>query len=145
MDERLRKIQDSYIAELRAAIPDVKKWWKAQLKKNEEKSYPGGLTVDFATRWPTELGAHPRLIAIFRKYFLLAEELNLELEEQGRKYVEDEPGELWGRDVPPPTREQVIPIDLLVNDLEDENDDLYEVMETMFFIPIGVGKDGDPC
>ncbi|MBZ9794832.1 hypothetical protein [Mesorhizobium sp. ES1-4] len=145
MDERLQKIQDDYIVELRAAVPDVKKWWKAQLRKNERKSYPGGPALDFETRWPTELGGHPRLIAIFRKYFLLAEELNLELDEQGRKYHEEDPDELWGLDVPPPTREQVLPIDLLVNDLEDDNDDLYEVMETMFFIPIGIGKDGDPC
>ncbi|MGN6107046.1 MAG: hypothetical protein ACTHU0_18210 [Kofleriaceae bacterium] len=115
------KLQHDYIAELRAELPNITKWWKATLKKNQVKSYPGGIDADFPTRWPTEMGGHPRLIAIFRKYFLLVEKLNSE------------------------STKQVHPIDLLVNDLAEDHESLHEVMGTMFFIPIGTNEAGESC
>lgn len=112
-------LQRDYVAELRKEIPKVKKWWNAGLKKDQTRSYPGGIDADFATRWPTEMGGHPRLIAIFRKYFLLVEKLNADCGGEVR------------------------PIDLLVNDLEEDHDDLHEVMTSMLFIPIGMNEAGE--
>lgn len=140
MDQRLQTIQDEYIRDLKKELPKVKKWWKARLNQNEEKSYPGKMVVDFELRWPTGMSGHPRLIEIFRRHFLAAEAVNLEIDAAGRQYKDDLVEEPWGVDTEPPSREQVSPIDLLVNDLAGEHDELHRVMRRMRLIPVGMKK-----
>lgn len=142
MDETLQAIQDTYIRELKKEIPKIRKWWKEGLKANVDKNYPDRFVVDFDLRWPSGMGGHPRLIEIFRRHFLAAEARNLELEDAGRRYEEKPVAEEWGVDTAPPSRENVPPIDLLLNDLANEHDDLHRVMRTMQFIPMGM-KNGD--
>ncbi|RUZ73160.1 hypothetical protein EN943_28115 [Mesorhizobium sp. M7A.F.Ca.US.006.01.1.1] len=142
MDDTLQAIQAAYISELKKEVPRIKKWWTKSMKDNTEKRYPDKLIVDFDLRWPSGMGGHPRLIEIFRRYFLAAEARNLELEEAGRQYEQKPVTEEWGLDTEPPSRENVPPIDLLLNDLASEHQDLHRVMRTMQFIPIGM-RDGE--
>jgi hypothetical protein len=97
--------------------------------------------TDFHRRWPAGPVAHPRIIAVFRQYFFEVEELN----ERTAAAEDARPGEdveIWGKDVDSAVRSQVRPIDLLVNDLANVAPDLFEIMQGLVFVPIGMDPDG---
>jgi hypothetical protein len=142
MDKRLEALQANYIEELRAVAPEVERWWQSSIARNVMKGHPKGKSLDFDTRWPAGKSSHPRLLAVFRKYFLQAEAINATLyyEAQDKGGSIDEGS--WGVETQQPTREQVLPIELLVEDIEDEAPDLFEFVEGLVFIPIGDDDSG---
>lgn len=144
MAESFDEIQEKYIVEMRSLAPAILGWW------NERCPYPATDPVqreamtDFHRRWPAGPAAHPRIIAVFRKYFFEVEELNeksasKEHKRKGKRV------EVWGRDVEPPALTRARPIDLLVNDLENVAPDLFAIMQGLVFVPIGMDPNGEDC
>lgn len=111
MNATIDAIRADYIRELKKEMPKLKKWLKAAEKVNEGKGYPGKIELDFEGRWPTGLAGHPRVIEIFRRYYLK---------------LEAEHGEV------------VKPVEILIDDLKGEHDDLHKIVRRLRMIPIGI-------
>lgn len=145
MNDEYRDIQDRYIAEMRAVLPQILAWWNARAASAPAEIRTLDTASAFELRWPAGPAAHPRIIEIFRRYFFEVDALNVrgqtELAEQVRRDPTD-PG--WGEAVPPPDRTFVLPIDLLVNDLVTVAPDLHEIMQGFVFVPIGADPEGEP-
>lgn len=140
MDKRFKEIQDRYIAELRQMAPSILIWWEASQKTDRAATANSASGLTFEQRWPSGLAAHPRIIDVFRKYFLEVSDLNDELEDERyearERRVEGEAA--WGIDDADDAIPFEKPIDLLVNDLEANAPDLFEIMQGMVFVPIGM-------
>jgi hypothetical protein len=143
-----------YVADLEAALPEVTAWFE-QLKKSP-KYRTGGFDIE--ETWPGLLGSHPRMIAIFRTYFLelaiLIERLDLAEEEE-----DDEPADEddWGSDDEDDDdydddddddddddedddldERPDHPRHVLIEQLQAERPDLYQHFRQFMFIPVGV-------
>jgi hypothetical protein len=136
MDSRLDEIQQAYIADLRAVMPDLESWWARNVEVDVRKGHPSGIRIGFDLRWPADLAGHPRVLAIFRKYFLEVEKLNAESYDKVISDDDSESESLWGDGSEPEAIAQVLPSDLLIHDLEDDAPDLFEVMSGLVFVPI---------
>jgi hypothetical protein len=141
MKPAYQQLQNEYIGMLRSVMPVVIDWWNERCPYPPTEPVPSEARTDFHRRWPAGPVGHPRILAVFREFFLKVEALN------ERTTIEDDAmllpeTETWGQDVEPPGRSQVRPIDLLVNDLENVAPDLYEVMQGLHFVPIGTDPDG---
>jgi hypothetical protein len=146
MADSYKELQREYINALRALAPSILQWWNERCPYPSTDPVPWEARNDFHRRWPAGPVAHPRVLAVFRKYFFQVEELNertAALEDARSKSTGDEDKEVWGKDVGPPTRSQVRPIDLLVNDLAYVAPDLFQFMQGLVFVPIGMDPDGE--
>lgn len=143
------KLFESYVTELREIIEAAEDWWDALIAAESERTQ-GRDSAEAALRerWPFGPTSHPWVIATYRKYYLLCEQLNKDSErtepeekpigvsedDWGTEDEEEEEGEGQG---------PVNPRDFLVDWLSGgETEDLYEVMLHMVFVPIGI-KDGE--
>jgi hypothetical protein len=138
MDQRYKDIQDRYLAELRQILPSVLQWWEKSGVPAAEGVRTTSQILTFEQRWPAGPAAHPRVIHIFRKYFLEISELNDELEDDRYAIDEVDGEDAWGIDEEDIAIPFEKPIDLLVNDLSVSAPDLFEVMQGMVFIPVGM-------
>ncbi len=137
-------IFDAYLDELRQAHEQVMQWWQALLKQ----ASPSG-DLDTAERvarprWPAGPTSHPRIIAVYRKYYIQCEHLN----EQRRAALDlpapvpQSPDEGWGESQP--EREGIIePAHLLIDNLDSRAPDLFAFMEHLVFQPIGTNYEGE--
>ncbi|WP_208603647.1 hypothetical protein [Mesorhizobium loti] len=82
---------------------------------------------------------------MLRTYYLAVHALNREFETL-RPPLDTTPRESdWGTDDEEADVPFVLPIDLLVNDLESIAPDLYEIMSNLVFVPVGLAPDGEYC
>jgi hypothetical protein len=142
MYETFEQLQSEYIAALRALAPEILAWWSANCPYSWTEPVPYEAMSDFHRRWAVGPAAHPRIIALFRQYFIAADELNDRFAEE-RGGEEDDDVEVWGQDVHPEPIKAARPIDLLVNDLANIAPDLHEIMQGMLFVPVGMDPDGE--
>jgi len=144
MADSFEEIQEKYIEEMRSLAPAILRWWNERCPYPATDPVPKDAMTEFHRRWPAGPAAHPRIIAVFRKYFFEVEDLNEKSasEENKRK---GERVEVWGRDVEPPALMRARPIDLLVNDLANVAPDLFEIMQGLVFVPIGMDPNGEVC
>ena len=70
----------SYVEELRRAKTNAEAWWR-RLVDAESEAFGNRQAAlrSIEARWPTGPVAHPRVIAVFRKYWLACEALNREI------------------------------------------------------------------
>jgi hypothetical protein len=141
MSESYEQLRLEYIEALRAATPAIVSWWNDHCPYPWTDAVPKEAMTDFHRRWPVGPAGHPRIIAVFRKYFFAVGELNERTAAQERA-VPDKETEVWGKDVEPAKRSQVRPIDLLVNDLATVAPDLFVIMQGFVFVPVGMDPDG---
>jgi hypothetical protein len=124
------EIQQRYVAELRGILPDVMTWW------NEALDHVSPETL--WAHWPTGPSGHPRVLHVFRKYFLAIEAMNRNAEESFQEDL-DKPGtDMWGiRDlgVAP---DLVRPVDALILEIPDVAPDLSEIVRGICFVPVGL-------
>lgn len=80
MDKRYKEIQARYLAEMRTILPAVMAWWKAHAVRDPSELVGSVPQNDFEARWPAGPTAHPRVLHVFRKYFLEIDTLNLDNE-----------------------------------------------------------------
>jgi hypothetical protein len=137
--EEYEALRASYIAELDSEMTGLVSWW-------EEIGDEHGLRDDLprAKKWPTGIAGHPRVIEIFRRYYLAIDELNdwNEIDWQSRQ-VEHAVEDLWSGTVEDPDRLFARPQDLLIHDLAGDRPDLHEIMQGIAMVPIGMNHNKD--
>ena len=79
MSPKFKKLQQTYITELRAAQKVAEAWWQAQLAAN---AAIGGeaAQAELKRRWPDGPASHPRVIAVIVKCMHACDALNQGLE-----------------------------------------------------------------
>lgn len=144
MDERYEKLQAEYVADLRKIMPPVLEWWKRNAGRTPDKMGNSKSLNDFEARWPMGPVAHPRVLHVVRTYYLKINRLNRE-NELNRQPDDKPPVESdWGADDDADDDVSfALPIDLLVNDLEEIDPDLFKILSFLVFVPVGLAPDGE--
>lgn len=138
--EQYAEIQTRYIEDVRTVLPNVLDWWYAQAQSDASNIRTADTANSFEKRWPAGPGSHPRILAVFRQYFLEVDDLNLEHEAQPEKPAPPHE-DLWGVDELEEGRPFVRPVDLLINDIEALDPELFGVLQGIVFIPVGSTPD----
>ena len=136
-----------YVAEMRVAREKALAWWEALLAK--EAALPPaqrpGLPVDL--RWPAGPASHPAVIAVYRKYFLLVDELN----ERGEGPAEEpeadafESESSWGEEddeAGEPADATVEPRPLLLDNVVKVDEEVHAFVQMLVFNPVGTDPSG---
>jgi hypothetical protein len=136
-------ILDRYIADLAQARDEVVVWWEKLL----QDASPTGDTVAaekaVRARWPLGPCTHPRVIAVFRQYFLETEAYNDAKQAGGPgANAPADPNAGWGQD-PPEDEGFHEPHGLLLGSLEARDKDLAAFMKKFVFTSIGTDPDGN--
>lgn len=145
---RYDKLFREYVEELKEARDEALAWWDSLLaleagpsgdrKKAESAVRP---------RWPCGPVSHPRVIGVYRKYFLLCEELNNEIRDRWESQEDmTQPGggsdETWGVD--DKEEEGVVePRFILMEKVTKEDAELGRFINTLLFSPIGTNEKGE--
>jgi len=138
------EIFKAYTAELAAAHADALTWWE-RLVSNETTMHGSREAGERAVRmrWPLGPTSYPRVIAVFRKYFLAVDELNSTLVEQWENVPQGDPLEdsFWGTDddVGNPIQ---LPRTVLYERLDAVDKTLGRFMDSMVFVPVGADRNG---
>ncbi|BAV51227.1 hypothetical protein MesoLj113a_62540 [Mesorhizobium sp. 113-1-2] len=145
MDKRYKEIQARYLAEMRTILPAVMAWWKAHAVRDPSELVGSVPQNDFEARWPAGPTAHPRVLHVFRKYFLEIDTLNLDNESREPPSGGETKESDWGTDGETEEVDFQLPIDLLVDDLPNVAPDVYELVRGLVFVPIGQSPDEEFC
>jgi hypothetical protein len=128
-------LRSAYLDELRIARTEVTAWWDALLLAEPANS--GDAYASVRRRWPAGPASHPRVIAVYRKYYLACEALNDDLEEQRR----NQPNAAGWGEADPEGISIVDPAALLL-ELEAIDIELHAFINRLVFSPIGTDLDG---
>jgi hypothetical protein len=80
MGPRYRHLLDDYANELRSVKDEVTGWWENLLTQTTAKLGDRmAAETDLKRRWPVGPVAHPRILAIIRKYYFACDQLNKEI------------------------------------------------------------------
>lgn len=142
------EIFDAYVLELVEARTEVMEWWERLL---EQEAADKDISAEEAysnvrTRWPAGPTSHPRIIAVYRKYFLLCEAHNEEvrLEWDARNDTLSGDGESkWGNSDMQEIEGVIEPHYLLKERLNEHDEELGLFMEYMALSPIGTDEEGN--
>lgn len=138
MSNTFQELQKCYIDELRELKPMLFEWW-IELTGIEAINDPPPQV--FNENWPFKLSGHPRLLEIFRRYYMKIEDLN----DRGyndateRSENRDQPFD-WMEQVEPPSLGTANPIDLLVWDLQDVAPDIFKLAAGVVYVPVGLNQ-----
>jgi len=136
----------SYIADLKVAKNFADAWWDSLLACEEQRLKECGSTdksLDrLNQRWPFGPSSHPRVVAVYRKYYractALTNELDAREEDEIDNNVENEND--WGEDDQYEYEYNTITTistgTFMIEYLCDESDELAEFILNMVFIPI---------
>ena len=121
------RLLEEYAESLRAAKAAVEEWWEALLVAETSKAGNREQALhNIQERWPYGPAAHPRVLAVIRKYYFACDALNDRLADT-KHPAEEYP--------------HVFVTDML---MEDGTDDLGYFVYGLPGLPIGVDGDGDP-
>jgi hypothetical protein len=132
------EIQQAYIHELRLLQPELMEWWKtlAGIKKLGDP-----VPAEVSNRWPTGYSGHPRVLAVFRNYYLEIDDLNHDaLQAAGEPPPEKPPEELWGTNDNGEPVDYRRPVDLLILDIKTKAPDLDKLVAGIVYIPVGLNQ-----
>jgi hypothetical protein len=139
MDREYQELLDAYVEDLRAARDVAVAWWNDLIRP------PPGTPADAAYTqarllWPAGPVSYPRVIAVYRQYYLACEALNEKREaeraqQQPAGWGQDDDDEDGGSRIVPPRA-------LLIDSLEAIDPDLDEFMRGFVFSPMGTDEDG---
>jgi hypothetical protein len=136
----LSELKFAYASELRKSKQAAEDWWN-QL---EETHADTPVEPDPRDLWPMGPASHPWVIATYRKYYFLCQELNQRVERENRDLSQNvEAGEAdWGAEDEEPMVTTVEP-KVFVLDLLSGGDthDLYEFLLSLVLVPIGIKAD----
>ncbi|RWB59700.1 hypothetical protein [Mesorhizobium sp.] len=132
------EIQQDYINELRLLQPELIVWWKKLARLNE---LADPVPAEVANRWPTGYSGHPRVLAVFRKYYLEIDDLNQDaLEAAQEPPPQKHPEELWGTNDNGDPIGYRQPLDLLILDIKAAAPDLHKLVAGIVYVPIGLNQ-----
>ncbi|TIM32612.1 MAG: hypothetical protein E5Y63_01895 [Mesorhizobium sp.] len=133
MAETIGEIQEAYVAELRRVAPYLNVWWRHLFEgENDEENV--------WRRWPTGPSGHPRVIAIFRKYYFKIEELNENVRKNFSGDSVQDLETMWGRDDFGDAPQFFRHADRLIGDIGTIAPDLAELVNGLCFLPIAVNQ-----
>lgn len=147
MNPRYAPLLDAYTTELRGARKRALAWWQGLLKA--ETALVGDKAkaeLRVRERWPFGPTSHPYVIAVYRKYFIAAEQINEQIEretpmrlERAARVDEDD----WGVKDPEALGEEEIidPPTLLIDVLGERDEELGTFLTFLVFSPIGEEND----
>jgi hypothetical protein len=135
LEDTIEEIQRAYLAELRGIAPEIQGWWSGLLARDGEEAV--------WLRWPTGPSSHPRVLAIFRKYYFRIEELNrLNIVD----FSDDEirPESMWGRDDLGNAALFEKHVNRLILDIPVAAPDVAHLVDGICFVPVGIDHKGAP-
>ena len=149
---RYDELLENYLAELRKARARTLDWWERLIAR--EIAVAGSRTEAIKRlkmRWQVGPVAHPYIIAVYRKYFLLADAINKKAEaeeEETEEQWKPDDERAWGTDDDEDEEEDqeegiVEPQYLLLENIRELDEELYEFMQPLVFSPIGVDSAGE--
>lgn len=122
-----QKLFDEYVDSLRLAKDDAERWWEALITEEARQSKNSRQAIrNVKQRWPYGPAAHPRVLAVIRKYYFACLALNERLARTADA-AEESPN--------------IFVTDML---MEDETEDLGDFVSVLPGLPVGVDSDGDP-
>lgn len=135
MDQVAEEIQFEYAQALKKVKLSVDDWWaKISMLRGEREVY--GI-------WPTGPTGHPRVLAVYRTYFLRIEEIN---DQRLRSMTnKDEPEyepeyEPWGEEHSPEVSDLVSHADVLIYGVATKYPELKEIVSGFGLNPIGLDE-----
>jgi hypothetical protein len=136
MPNRYDKLFERYVKELRTVRDEAQAWWDALLKSAGED------TQNVRLRWPCGAVSYPRVIAVYRKYYLECNQLN---EENSKPVAESRPK--WGESESEADRDpRFMPIaPFLLDNFEPVDPTLGKFMQALILSPIGMNPDAEVC
>ena len=137
MDRPYEELLKKYVDELRGARDAALVWWNDLLAAADPND-PAAANAQVRPRWPAGPVSYPRVLAVYRKYYLACESLN----EQRESAREDKEPAGWGEldeDTGPPI---VQPRALLLESVEAVDPDLSRFINGLPFAPIGTDDEG---
>jgi hypothetical protein len=151
--ERHARLLEQYAEDLRKAKAFAEAWW-GELIDKETRAV--GDTEEALTRvrrrWRVGPAAHPRVIAVIRRYYFACDALNLEIarERSEPSVVEVEPHTLPGEEGHETAdstaeAEQEIPPKVFLGEmlLKDDTNDLGLFINGLIYVPIGIDLRGN--
>lgn len=141
---RYEQLFEEYVEELRAVRGEAFAWWEALLARNAPDGDIIAAEQRVRPRWPAGPVSHPRVIAVYRKFWLRAARINEEVlarwDERASAKRSHRTG--WGEQQEP--EEGVVkPGALLTENLIARDRELYDFIADLVFQPIGVNYDGE--
>ena len=107
-----KQLQRDYIDEIRTLKPKLFEWWLNLTGIEHMNETPAD---EFLETWPFRVSGHPRLLEIFRRFYLRIEELN----DAGTDGRSD-------------------PSELLIWDIQDEAPDIFKIVAGIVYVPVGL-------
>jgi hypothetical protein len=135
---------EEYLQDLRAVRLEVLAWWEGLLRAANPAGDLEAAHRSVRPRWPAGPASHPRVIAIFRKYYLAIDALNEGLRAtQIEERLEIDSENWWGRDDDIQDDAILEPRFILLDDLESKDPTLAHFMSRFVFAPIGADPDDE--
>jgi hypothetical protein len=139
LDKEYTGIIESWEAKLRVEFAAVLVWWNELCRRLDNKER----TVS-RVHWPSGPCSHPRMIALFREFYFLVDELNVKRSLADSDVKPDEID--WGADAPEDeTSGPISPRELLLDMMESYAPDLWEHFRLFVYIPVGEDQDLEVC
>ncbi|MDG4892171.1 hypothetical protein P9272_00975 [Mesorhizobium sp. WSM4976] len=134
-----QEIYNLWISDLKDIVPSLLDWWHDIHAHEVNKEL-----VD--ARWPAGPASHPRVIALFRKYYFETTRLNDSL----LSGVPQHGNEMWGTEAKQLSEDSegagpVPPVTLLLSFLDDAEPELADFMRRFDFIPVGEDPEFEEC
>ena len=143
MSDPYEQLFEHYVDDLRLARVDAQAWWDSMVASERAASrgrYETARVIH--TRWPCGPASHPRVIAVFRKYFLMCEEINADIRKSWRERENESEicnDDEWGAESPSDELERIEePRFILFDRLRTYDEELGKFAINLVFIPIGM-------
>jgi hypothetical protein len=136
MDQSIDEIEANYIAEIRALAPKLHAWWDGLMTKED-----GELVW---RRWPTGVAGHPRMLAIFRKYYFQIEAFNQQSRDAFGEAPPIDPEAMWGEDDLGDAATFARHVERLIFKVVKSSPDIAEFVDGICFVPVGVDQSEEP-
>jgi hypothetical protein len=136
-----------YLPELRSAHSAAMKWWGEIIaRETEPRGDPAAAEYAVRLRWPLGPATYPRVIAVYRKYYLLIDEINSRLMGDDQDVPRADPlDEAAWRSNDEPDIIMQHPHAVLYERLDEVDKALARFLDSLVFIPIGADHDGRPA
>lgn len=141
---RYETLLEDYMRDLRAVRDEATEWWEGLLAK---ASCTDRDAAERCVRpiWPAGPVSHPRVLAVYRKYWLRADRINEVILKRWdeRAAAREKLGQVWERSDEEAEEEGVVnPSLLLTENLIPHDSELYEFISDLVFQPVGLDYDG---
>jgi hypothetical protein len=121
MREKYLALWEQYVEELGEAKKIAEEWWTGLIAREPAEDRKKAI-LNIQRRWPDGPASHPRVIAVFQKYYRLCLELNKE--EEDKEVVTYPPS--------------LVLIEWLMS---EETDELSKFLADLTYFPIGEDQD----